>query len=142
MVFNKVFCLLQFVLWFYSALMRCIDFLLDLNTQQSMLSTNHWLYLAFVKGHKVNIVCCWQFLWILHMKGGYLWRSSIDFLKAAVGQVAFFFWLTGWFYGVLWCTFNNISVVSWQSFYWWRKPEYLGKTTDLSQVTLYHIMYA
>jgi len=30
--------------------------------------------------------------------------------------------------------FNNISVISW--FYWWRKPEYLKKTTDLSsQIT-------
>ena len=37
-------------------------------------------------------------------------------------------------------TFNNISVISWWSFYWWRKPEYQEKTTDLQQVTdkLYH----
>ena len=41
-------------------------------------------------------------------------------------------------------TFNNISVISWRSvlIYWWRKPEYQGKTTDLTKVTdkLYHIM--
>jgi len=55
---------------------------------------------------------------------------------------------TVWF--GLWClmfnvTFNNISVISVYpggQFYWWRKPEYLEKTTDLSQVTdkLYHMM--
>jgi hypothetical protein len=32
-------------------------------------------------------------------------------------------------------TFNNISVISWWSVYWWRKLEYLEKTTDLTQVT-------
>jgi hypothetical protein len=49
-------------------------------------------------------------------------------------------------------TFNNISAKSWWSvllegkpyfqFYWWRKPKYPEKTTDLSQVTdkLHRIM--
>ena len=45
-----------------------------------------------------------------------------------------FFGLSGVGLG-LWClnaSFNNISVISWQSVYWWRKPEYPENTTVLS----------
>ena len=43
---------------------------------------------------------------------------------------------------VLNVTFNNISVISWQSVLLLRKQEYLEKTIDLPQVTdrLYHLM--
>jgi len=43
---------------------------------------------------------------------------------------------------VLNATFNNSSVISWQSVFWWGIPEYPVKTIDLPQVTdkLYHIM--
>jgi hypothetical protein len=48
---------------------------------------------------------------------------------------------TGWFVEFN-TTFNIFQLYHDDQFYWWRKPEYPEKTTDLSQVTdkLYHIM--
>ena len=48
------------------------------------------------------------------------------------------------FYFYFWCfnaTFNNISAISCVQFQWWRKPEYLERTTDHGQTTgkLYHL---
>jgi len=36
--------------------------------------------------------------------------------------------LDGWLFMVLNATFNNISVILWHPFYWWRKLEYQRKT--------------
>ena len=37
-------------------------------------------------------------------------------------------------------TFNNISVVSWWSVYWWRKPKYPEKNHNMSQLEVDNIV--
>jgi hypothetical protein len=63
-----------------------------------------------------------HYFWILDKSYNKIFKSLIFFCN----QV--------WFM-VFNATCNNISVISWRSVYWWRKPEYLEKITDLSQVT-------
>ena len=65
-------------------------------------------------------------------------RIGFVYYKVFVG------WLVGWLVGLWWLTpiSTIFQLYRGGQFYWWGKPEFSEKTTDLSQVTdkLYHIM--
>jgi len=89
--------------------LRFIDWTFELWRQSDL------FYSSFYRNHSMqkNRICdCFMWKW--------LFRLSL----AKVG-----IWVRVM---VLNVTFNNISVISWSRFYWWRKPEYPEKTTDLS----------
>jgi len=71
--------------------------------------------------HSSDYTCNNIYLSHTETVNGHVGISSIDILRVRVMV----------FNG----TFNNISIISWRQFYWWRKPEYTEKTTNLSQDT-------
>ena len=60
-------------------------------------------------------------------------NGVVEVIVIDIGYPESFVWKMG--VRVFNTTFNNISVISWRSVLWWRKPEYSNKITDPSQVT-------
>jgi hypothetical protein len=78
---------------------------------------------------------------ILHTLTQFLYAISSH--KWSIFQL--YSWQDSFWFMMLHATFNNISVnlYLWGQFYWWRKPDYLKKTTNMSQVTdkFFNILY-
>jgi hypothetical protein len=103
--------------------------------------TKLWCTNVIVMAVLISIPVPWRVVY--HIRSNYSYIVYLSQLENVVwfmvcvlhcmkAQEKLFFWL--WFM-VFNSTFNNISVISWLSVYWWRKPEYPEKTTDMSQFT-------
>jgi hypothetical protein len=109
------------------------------NAFSKSIKAQNILFFLFLRISKLWNKFYWLYIKILHNSFFLRWKAS----SVANNTLGNHIWI--WFDLGLWCLMPLSTIFQLYrggQFYWWTKPEYLEKTTDLSQVTdkLNHIM--